>query len=173
MPYTTYLDQHVASMFVVPLGNCPSCPCVKTALTNICTSIHRVVDVAVSLINVSISTCLGVVLVQECQLVAYASQALARSLQNYTRIDKELQKYNKDAGCSKFYQYFMVARFQQRVSTTVHASFKYHFIKHNQYCSVDNQITYKPGKLMFLTDTVVLLAEYIYDRLQRISMNQI
>jgi len=31
MPYTTYIDKHWAPMLVGP-GNCPSFPCVKTAL---------------------------------------------------------------------------------------------------------------------------------------------
>ena len=31
-PYTTYIDLHGTPMLMGPPGNCPACPCVKTAL---------------------------------------------------------------------------------------------------------------------------------------------
>jgi hypothetical protein len=32
MPYPTHINKHVATMLVRPPGNCPTCPCVPTAL---------------------------------------------------------------------------------------------------------------------------------------------
>ena len=109
----------------------------------------------------SSSTGLGCVIMQEGQPIAYASRALTKTQQNYAQIEKETLAVV--FGCEKFHQ-FVYGRtvevetdhrpLQSIFNKPLHqapARLQRFLLQLQKY---DLQVTYKPGKYLYVADTL-------------------
>ena len=104
---------------------------------------------------------LGAAIVQEGKPIAYASSALTTTQKNYSQIEKETLAIV--FGCKKFYQYIygrkVTVESDHKPLSSIHkksmhempARLQRFFLELQKY---DIEIVYKPGKEMFLADTL-------------------
>ena len=125
----------------------------------------------------SSSTGLGCVIMQEGQPIAYASRALTKTQQNYAQIEKETLAVV--FGCEKFHQ-FVYGRTVE--VETDHRPLQSIFNKPlhqaparlqrflQQLQKYDLQVTYKPGKYLYVADT--LSQSYLKRQKSNLSQRQ-
>lgn len=125
---------------------------------------------------------LGAAIVQEGKPIAYASCALTRTQQNYSQIEKETLAIV--FGCKKFHQYIFgqkitvesdhkpLSSIYRKSMHEMPARLQRFFLQLQKY---DIEIIYKPGKEMFLADTLsrAFLNETNEDLVEELTVNEV
>ena len=125
---------------------------------------------------------LGAAIVQEGKPIAYASCALTRTQQNYSQIEKETLAIV--FGCKKFHQYIFgqkitvesdhkpLSSIYRKSMHEMPARLQRFFLQLQKY---DIEVVYKPGKEMFLADTLsrAFLNETNEDLVEELTVNEV
>lgn len=125
---------------------------------------------------------LGAAIVQEGKPIAYASSALTTTQKNYSQIEKETLAIV--FGCKKFHQYIygrkVTVESDHKPLSSIHkksmhempARLQRFFLELQKY---DIEIVYKPGKEMFLADTLsrAYLEETNENLVEEILVNEV